>query len=81
MEALSNLDLFPPQGSQFRLTQGPVLHVPAQVVACAPDCALFAVSRGYGQTFTEAVLHSAHDLGLRPGGERIFTRWRDERIG
>ncbi len=78
MGALTSLDLFPPGRSRPRLTQGPVLHIPAQIVTFPHTCALMTVSRGYGQTFVEAILHSAHDLGLRPGGEHVFARWRDE---
>ena len=79
MEALTGLDLFPPGLDGPRLTQGPVLHIPAQIVSFPAACALMTVSRGYGQTFTEAILHAAGDLGIRPGGERVFSRWRDGR--
>ncbi|MDH3732361.1 MAG: sarcosine oxidase subunit gamma SoxG [Gemmatimonadota bacterium] len=81
MEALTSLDLFPPDRAGPRLTQGPVLHVPAQIVTFPDECVLIAVARGYGQTFAEAILHSAADLGIRPGGERAFSRWRDGRPG
>jgi hypothetical protein len=80
MEALTSLDLFPPGRSHPRLTQGPVLHIPAQIVTFPDTCALLAVSRGYGQTFTETILHAASDLGIRPGGERLFARWRDQHV-
>lgn len=73
-ERATNLDLFPPDRSAPFLTQGPVLHVPCQVVTWAADLALLACSRGYGRTFAEALLDAAADVGLRPGGESIFTR-------
>ena len=79
MEALTSLDLLPPGVDVPRLVQGPVLHVPAQIVAFPHDGVLLTVARGYGQTFVEALLHAAADLGLRPAGERAFTRWWAER--
>ena len=75
MERVSNLDLFPPGRRPPFLTQGPVLHVACQIVTCGSDGALISVGRGYGQTFTDAMLHAAGDIGLRPGGERVFTDW------
>ena len=75
MEHASNLDLFPPTKESPFLTQGPVLHVPCQVVTVPPDGVLIALSRGYAQTFAEALLHAAGRTGLRPGGERAFTHW------
>ena len=75
MEIVSNLDLFPPGRRTPFLTQGPVLHVTCQIVTCGSDGALIAVGRGYGQTFTDAMLHAAGGVGLRPGGERVFTDW------
>jgi hypothetical protein len=81
LEGVTNLDLFPPGATGPRLVQGPVLHVPAQIVVIPATCALIAVARGYGQTFVEALLHATHDAGLRPGGEDVFARWRDETLG
>ena len=74
LERVSNLDLFPPGRDMPFLTQGPVLHVPCQVVTWAADLVLVACSRGYGRTFAEALFHSGADLGLRPAGEAVFTR-------
>ncbi len=75
MEHGSNLDLFPPEREPAFLAQGLVLRVPCQVVTAARDGVLITVSRGYAQTFTETLLHSAARTGLRPGGERVFTHW------
>lgn len=77
LERASSLDLLPPGRTTPFLTQGPVLHVPCQVVTWRPDAVLMAFSRGYGQTFVDALLHSTHDLGVRPAGERVFTDWVD----
>jgi len=74
LERVTDLDLFPPGRPGPFLTQGPVMHIPCQIVTWAPDVVLIALSRGYGQTFADALLHAARDVGLRPGGESVFTR-------
>ena len=73
LERVTDLDLFDPARRRPFLTQGPILHVPCQVVTWREDLVLIAVSRGYGQTFVEALLASARHEGLRPAGERAFT--------
>ena len=75
MENVSNLDLFRPDRQLPFLTQGPVMHVPCQVVTVAVDCVLMTFSRGYGQSFADAMLHAASGCKLRPGGEEVFSRW------
>lgn len=75
LESVTNLDLFDPARARPFLTQGPALHVPCQVVTWRDDAVLLAFSRGYGQTFVEALLESGRDAGLRPAGERVFTDW------
>jgi len=74
MERATSLDLFPPGRPRPFLTQGPVLHVPCQVVTWARDLVLIACARGYGRTFAGAFLHAARDAGLRPAGEAVFSR-------
>ncbi len=74
LEHLTALDLFDPARAAPFLTQGPVLHVPCQVVTFAPDLVVMTLARGYGETFAEAVLASGAIAGLRPGGERVFQR-------
>lgn len=71
LEHVTNLDLFIPGRPMPFLTQGPVLHIPAQIVTLHSECVLVAFSRGYGQTFAEAMLHAASDCSLEPGGEDI----------
>ena len=78
LESMSSLDLFPPDAHGPRLIQGPILHVPAQIVAFPKGGALVAVARGYGQAFADAALHAARDVGLRPGGEAVYSRWLAE---
>ncbi|MFC1796450.1 sarcosine oxidase subunit gamma SoxG [Pseudomonadota bacterium] len=76
MEHLSNLDLFNPNREMPFLTQGPVMHIPCQVVTLGPDCVLMTFSRGYGQTFADSALHAASGCMLKPGGEKQFDSWR-----
>jgi len=79
MENVSNLDLFRPERQVPFLTQGPVMHVPCQVVTVAVDCVLMTFSRGYGQSFADAMLHAASGCKLRPGGEEVFSRWLSQK--
>ncbi len=74
LEHLTALDLFDPARDMPFLTQGPVLHVPCQVVTFAADLVVMTLARGYGETFAEAALASGGIAGLRPGGERVFAR-------
>jgi hypothetical protein len=73
MERASYLDLGNPELKPPCLIQGPVLHIPCQVVLFKRDTdsatVLFSFSRGYGQAMVEALLHSGSDLGIKPGGE------------
>jgi len=75
MEHLSRLDLFDPRREHPFLSQGPVLHIPCQVVTLGPDCVLMTFSRGYGQSFADAMLHAASGCGLQPAGEDRFNDW------
>jgi hypothetical protein len=78
MERVSSLDLTDPNSPPPFMVQGPVLHVPCQVVVLARDCEtpiiLMAFSRGYGQAIAEALLESGHVFGLRPAGDNVFRR-------
>ena len=75
LESVSDLDLVDPARPRPFLTQGPILHVPCQIVTWRDDAVLVAFSRGYGQTFAEALLESGRHAGLSPAGERVFTGW------
>lgn len=78
MEKVCALDLFAPGFLRPRLIQGPVLHLPCQIVVLehsGPQATiLMAFPRSYGADMARALLDSASDLGLRPGGERVFQR-------
>ena len=77
LEHLTLLDLFDPARPTPFLTQGPVLHVPCQVVTFAPDLLVMTFARGYGETLARAVLDSGRLSGLAPGGERRFVEAMD----
>ena len=74
LEHLTPLDLFEPERPRPFLTQGPVLHVPCQIVTFADDLVVMTLARGYGETFAEAALESGAIAGLRAGGERVFSQ-------
>ena len=74
LEHLTPLDLFDPALFTPILTQGPVLHVPCQIVTLGVDLVVMTFARGYGETFAEAALESGAIEGLRPGGEESFHR-------
>jgi hypothetical protein len=73
MERVTTLDLGAPGLETPCLIQGPILHIPCQVVLFSrkerEPTILFSFSRGYGQAMAEAMLHAGKDLGLKPGGE------------
>ncbi|MBW1713895.1 MAG: sarcosine oxidase subunit gamma SoxG [Deltaproteobacteria bacterium] len=79
MEKVSRLDLAANGRKPPFLVQGPVLGIPCQVVvlgqAGQTGAVLVAFSRGYGQAVAEAFLESCQELGLKPGGEGVFSRW------
>jgi hypothetical protein len=77
MEKVSSLDLSSPAKDSPFWIQGPVLHVPCQVVVLGREgdrsALLLACSRGYGRTMAHALLDAGHPWGLRPAGEEAFT--------
>ncbi len=77
VETITSLDVFAPGVEPPALVQGPVLHIPCQVVrlgeAGERGTILIAFSRGYGQAMAEAVLEAGRPYGLTPGGEEVFT--------
>ena len=72
MEAVTSLDLAARDLEAPSLLQGPILHIPCQVVLLKKDgdsaTVVFTFSRGYGQAMAEAMLHAGHEAGLKPGG-------------
>ena len=78
MEKVSSLDLGSPVREPPFWVQGPVLHVPCQLVVLGRErdrsALLLACSRGYGPTMAHALLDAGRPWGLRPAGEEAFTR-------
>jgi hypothetical protein len=77
-EKLTALDLAAPGRTAPRLVQGPLAHVPCQMVvfpgAAAPPALVFTCSRGYGHDMLHAVLAAGAEFALRPAGQEIFAR-------
>ena len=75
MEKVSPLDLASPEKIAPYLVQGPVVHIPCQLVVLDKGdnmTVLMSFSRGYGQAMVEALLDAGSEYGLRPSGERGF---------
>ncbi len=77
-EKLTSLDLVNPACKTPFLIQGPVAHVPCQVVVLAQSgyhCGfLLTCSRGYAQSMVSAILEAGEEFGLRPAGEKAFSK-------
>ncbi len=77
VEKLTAMDLMDPDKSPPFLGQGPLSHVPCQVVvfhrARGRSAVLWTCARGYGRDMVHAVLQAGEEYGLRPGGENLFT--------
>ncbi len=77
-EKLTSLDLKNPACKTPFLLQGPVAHVPCQVVVLAQSgyhCGFaLTCSRGYAQSMIGAILEAGEEFGLRPAGEKAFSK-------
>jgi len=79
-EKLTALDFQAPGIIAPFLYQGPVCHVPCQIVtlhkgAGASGGILLSCSRGYAQSIVRAILESGDEFGLHPAGEERFSKW------
>jgi hypothetical protein len=78
-EKLTAQDLSDPSRTAPFLVQGPMSHVPCQIVvldnSAGHNGVLFTCSRGYGKDMTNAVLHAGEAFGLKPAGENVFSEW------
>ena len=79
MERITSLDLqFPKNDTPF-LIQGPIAHVPCQIVVFQKgkkeSTVLFTCSRGYGMCMAQALLDAGAKYGLRPAGENTVSDW------
>jgi hypothetical protein len=73
-EKVTNLDLADPQRGLPCLLQGPLAHVPCQVVVLSTNPGhegfVFTFSRGYARDVVNTLLAAGQEFGLRPGGEK-----------
>ena len=80
-EKLSALDIADPQKQPPFLVQGPLSHVPVQLVTLCRDAEksgiLFTFSRGYAHDMVHAVVAAGAEFALRPAGEDRFQEWID----
>jgi hypothetical protein len=76
MEKTTSLDLAAPGRVAPFYLQGPVLHVPCQIVVLEERSDLHVIllgcSRGYGQSMAAALLDAGSLWGMRPAGENAF---------
>ena len=79
-EKLTALDLMDPDRTTPFLLQGPLCHVPCQIVileryADMSGGIIMTCSRGYAESMVQAILDSGREFGLRPAGETRFSDW------
>ena len=87
-EKLSALDFLTPGRSTPFLVQGPVAHVPCQLVvvdrgdgpphphaADRSGAILLTCSRGYAHDMVHTILAAGEEFGMRPAGENRFSQW------
>lgn len=80
MEKLTSLDFLNPQKTAPFLLQGPLCHVPCQIVTLektteGAGSILFTFPRGYAYDMVNAILEAGVEFALRPAGENIFLDW------
>ena len=75
-EKLTSLDFSDPEKKAPFLLQGPLSHVPCQVVVLVKTegsgIILLTCSRGYAYDMVNAILEAGEEFGLRPAGENAF---------
>ena len=85
MEKVSALDFISPERKTPFLFQGPILHVPCQIVCVGKLdnnlAVFFSCSRGYGESMVEGILNAGEEFGLCPAGENALTNWLNEFSG
>ncbi len=84
MEKVSSLDLLFSANRFPALFQGPVFHVPAQVVVMPEDDAgrliLIACARGYGSSMANGLLDAGTEWNLGPAGDLRFQAWLGKKV-
>ncbi|MBF0411376.1 MAG: sarcosine oxidase subunit gamma SoxG [Desulfamplus sp.] len=78
-EKLTSLDFLDPVKKTPFLYQGPMSHIPCQIITLSRDGAksgiIFTASRGYGKDMTHAIMDAGAEFGLKPAGEDRFKSW------
>jgi hypothetical protein len=79
-EKLTSLDFLDPVKAAPFLLQGPLSHVPCQIVTLEKNSdgsggLLLTCSRGYGHSMVHAIRDAGSEFGLRPAGENRFSAW------
>lgn len=68
-----------PQKKALFLFQGPLSHVPCQIVTLSKEIdsagIILTCSRGYGRDMIHSILAAGDEFGLKPAGESRFTKW------
>ncbi len=81
-EKICALDFFDLEKQAPFLFQGPICHVPCQIVTLKKQGNLpgflFTCSRGYGMVMTNAVMEAGKEFGLKPAGEDFFASWLEQ---
>jgi len=77
MEKITSLDLTPRSKQPPFIMQGPVLHIPCQILVLAKNIVFLAFSRGYAQSMTDAILQAGSSWNLQPAGERVFKNFME----
>jgi hypothetical protein len=79
LEKLTSLDFLDPKKKTPVLLQGPMSHVPCQIVVLSKEEGkqglLVSCSRGYAQSMVESLLHAGEEFELTPAGENLFMSW------
>ena len=79
MEKVTPLDMRFSGNEPLFLLQGPISHVPCQIVVIDEkekgSAVLFTCSRGYGMFIAHELLDVGAEYGLRPAGEKAFSNW------
>jgi hypothetical protein len=79
MEKITALELQTSRIQPPFLLQGPVLHIPSQVVVLGREALVVGFSRGYAQTIVEAILEAGQQWGIQPAGELAFNEYVQKR--
>ncbi len=79
LEKLTNLDFLDPKMEAPFLFQGPMSHVPCQIItlskAAGKEGVIFTCSRGYGKDMVHSFVDAGAEFGLKPAGEDKFKAW------